>query len=399
MTARVLIAVTHLLGSGHLVRASHLARALAEAGFAVTLASGGMPLRARAGEPFAFVQLPPVKVEGVDFRKLLDEGGRPIDAARLASRRAELANLGSSFRPDVVITEHFPFGRRQLADEFLGLIAAAKAANPQALVLASIRDVLVVPRPDRIAEAERRIRDHFDGVLVHGDAAFLPLGASWPVGAELAGKLVYTGYLTDRSLRAEQSNPEPHASPPGSLRSARDDGDSEILVSGGGSGAALPLFELAIAAARLGGTRRWRLLIGRGMAETEFARLGQAAPANVTLEWARPDFPALLAGCALSISQAGYNTVLDLVAAGRPAFVVPFDEGGETEQAIRAEAMARAGLARCLRLAGDAALTPAMLAGAVESALDAGRPDAASIDRDGAGAVAGIVARLLAERK
>jgi UDP-N-acetylglucosamine:LPS N-acetylglucosamine transferase len=62
-------------------------------------------------------------------------------------------------------------------------------------------------------------------------------------------------------------------------------------------------------------------------------------PPNVTVEWARPDFPALLAGCALSISQAGYNTVLDLVAARRPAIVVPFDAGNETEQAIRAEAM------------------------------------------------------------
>ncbi|MFY8153673.1 MAG: glycosyl transferase, partial [Hyphomicrobiales bacterium] len=58
--ARVLIAVTHLLGSGHLVRAAQLARALAESGFAVTLASGGMPLRDMAGEAFAFVQLPPV---------------------------------------------------------------------------------------------------------------------------------------------------------------------------------------------------------------------------------------------------------------------------------------------------------------------------------------------------
>ncbi len=64
----VLIAVTHLLGSGHLVRAAQLARALAAGGFAVTLASGGMPLRDMADEPFAFVQLPPVKVEGLDFR-------------------------------------------------------------------------------------------------------------------------------------------------------------------------------------------------------------------------------------------------------------------------------------------------------------------------------------------
>ena len=73
LVARILIAVTHLLGSGDLVRAAHLARALARAGHEVVLASGGMELRPMAGEPFAFLQLPPVRIEGVDFGRLLDE--------------------------------------------------------------------------------------------------------------------------------------------------------------------------------------------------------------------------------------------------------------------------------------------------------------------------------------
>lgn len=380
MTGTVLIAVTHLLGSGHLVRAAHLARALAESGFAVTLASGGMPLRGMEGEPFAFVQLPPVKVEGVDFHNLLDEEGRPIEASRRTDRQARLAGLATSLRPEVVITEHFPFGRRQLADEFLGLIAAARAANPKALVLSSVRDVLVTPRLDRIAEAERRLSELFDGVLVHGDRAFLPLEASWPVSQELAGKLHYTGYLAPPSSRAERSR----------------DADGEILVSGGGSGAALPLFRLCIEAASLSGpSRRWRILVGRGVAEADFASLRRSASPNVTVEWSRPDFPQLLAGCALSISQAGYNTVLDLVAAARPAIVVPFDEGAETEQAVRAEAMERASLARSLRLS---AVTPAAFAAAVEAALRAEIPQPLAIDRDGAGAIAGIVRGLLAVR-
>jgi predicted glycosyltransferase len=379
----VLIAVTHLLGSGHLVRAAHLAQALAGSGFAVTLASGGMPLRAMEDEPFAFVQLPPVKVEGVDFRSLLDEDGRPIDASRRADRLALLAELATSLRPEVVISEHFPFGRRQLADEFLGLIAAAKAANPKALVLSSVRDVLVTPRPDRIAEAERRLSELFDGVLVHGDRAFLPLEASWPVSPELAGKLHYTGYLAPPLLRTERSR----------------DGDGEILVSGGGSGAALPLFRLCIEAARLSASsRRWRVLVGRGVVQADFAGLRRSASPNVTVEWARPDFPQLLAGCALSISQAGYNTVLDLVAAGRPAIVVPFDEGAETEQAVRAEAMQRAGLARSLRLSATEAATPAAFLAAVEAALQAEMPQPLAIDRDGAGAIVGIIRRLLAAR-
>lgn len=381
MSPRALIAVTHLLGSGHLVRAMHLARALAEGGFETVLASGGTKLGVAPDPRVGFVQLPPIKTVGTDFRNLLDEAGRPVDEARRAERKRALGDLAVRFRPDVVITEHFPFGRRQLADEFLGLIAAAKVANPASIALSSIRDVLVTPRPDRIAEAERRIREHFAAVLVHGDAAFLPLEASWPVGPELGELLRYTGYLIA---------PE-HAVP------AVENG--EIIVSGGGSAASLPLFEIVLAAARPRGDRRWRILAGQGIAEAEFARLRALAPAHVVVERARPDFPALLAGCALSVSQAGYNTVLDLMRAGRPAIVVPFDAGNETEQAIRAAAMERAGLARCLSLSGEAPLTPAALGAAVDALIASRTAGHATIDRDGAGKVAGIVMQLLRERR
>ncbi|MCR4524235.1 MULTISPECIES: glycosyltransferase family protein [Bosea] len=378
MSASVLIAVTHLLGSGHLVRAANLARALAQGGFSVTLASGGMPLRAMEGEPFAFVQLPPIRTEGTDFRTLLDEAGEPIDPERRTARIARLEELAARLRPDVVIVEHFPFGRRQLAGEFLALIAAVKAVRPEALVLSSVRDVLVTPRPDRIVEAEERIAGIFDAVLVHGDAGFLPLDRSWPVGEELAAKLRYTGYLADdRPVGTAQDN-------------------DEVIVSGGGSAAALPLFACAVAAARLDRSgRRWRLLAGRGMAEDDIGRLAFEAPGRVVIERARPDFPALLAGCAVSISQAGYNTVLDLVAAGRPAIVVPFDAGNETEQTVRAEAMERAGLARCFRLSGDFVGDAVALADAAGDAIGFRSP-ALSIDRDGATRSAAIVRELLA---
>jgi len=380
MSGTVLITVTHLLGSGHLVRAANLARALAADGFSVTLVSGGMPLRPMENEAFDFVQLPPVRTEGVDFRNLLDENGQPITTERAAARLSRLEELAAKLKPDVVVTEHFPFGRRQMASEFLALIAAAKAANPKVLVLSSVRDVLVKPRPNRIAEANQRVADQFDAVLVHGDAGFLPLDRSWSVDAGLAAKLRYTGYLAET----------PAAAP------AVENG--EILVSGGGSAAALPLFRLAIAAARLGSVDwRWRILVGRGVAEDAFRRLAAGAPGHVVVERVRPGFPVLLAGCAVSISQAGYNTVLDLVAARRPAIVVPFDAGSETEQAIRAEAMERAGLALCLRLSGGDAVTPVGLAAAVASSIGRVLP-APELAVDGAHNAAAIVKQLLAER-
>ncbi len=413
MSARILIAVTHLLGIGHLVRARQLARALARAGHEVTLASGGMP-DGKAAADYRFVQLPPVRTEGTDFRNLLDEHGKTATPERLAARREQLVALARELSPDIVVTEHFPFGRRQLASEFLALIAAARDANPDALVLSSIRDVLVAPqRPDRLAETAERIAGLFDAVLVHGDPGVLPLEASWPVTPEIAGKLIYTGYL---ATSAQSPHPEEPRSvskdaPDGSGASwsiRRDansgemapqdegfrNGDGTILVSGGGSAAALPLFEMALGAAQLLPQRSFHLLIGRGVSEADFTALRQSAPDNARVEWARPDFPALLAACSLSISQAGYNTVLDLLQAGRPALLVPFDAGNETEQALRAAALERAGLARV----GNLADGPQALAAAIETALARGAPRAAKVDLDGGRGAIAAIAGLLASR-
>ena len=102
----------------------------------------------------------------------------------------------------------------------------------------------------------------------------------------------------------------------------------------------------------------------------------------------------LLSGCALSISQAGYNTVLDLVQAGRPALVVPFDAGNETEQALRATALERGGVARVVTLAQG----PDRLAAAIEGRLAQGSPPPLEVDLDGAAGTVAAIARLLANR-
>jgi predicted glycosyltransferase len=68
----------------------------------------------------------------------------------------------------------------------------------------------------------------------------------------------------------------------------------------------------------------------------------------------------------LSVSQAGYNTVLDILIAGVPAVFVPFAQINETEQTQRAEALAKHGRAV---VTPEANLTPERLAGAIDDAL------------------------------
>ncbi len=61
-----------------------------------------------------------------------------------------------------------------------------------------------------------------------------------------------------------------------------------------------------------------------------------------------PDLRSEIAGATVSISQCGYNTAMDLLRARVPALVVPFGEGGEDEQRVRAERLEALGLLRVL---------------------------------------------------
>jgi predicted glycosyltransferase len=353
---RVLIVVTHLLGAGHLTRAAALARAFAQAGHETALVSGGGPTQPANLDAIHFVQLPPVRIIGTDFKTLLDASGSPIDDAYLAERRALLLRTLHEARPDIVITELYPFGRRVLAKEFEALLAEARSLKPRPRILCSIRDILASSsKPERIAATHERIRESYDAVLVHGDPQLVPLEATWPVDDSIRDLIRYTGYVDE--------NPNPVAT------TSREG----ILVSGGSSAASLPLYRAALGSAREMPEKPWRILIGRGVTEEDFQGLRRDASAHVTVERARPDFRALLAQAEVSISQAGYNTVVDLLKIGVQSVLVPFEAGQETEQRLRAERLKALGLAA---IVSEDDLSPSSLAEAIREALSrqASRP-------------------------
>ncbi|WP_201830529.1 glycosyltransferase [Microvirga zambiensis] len=364
MSLRVLIAVTHLLGAGHLTRAATLARAFAREGHETVLVSGGSPVH--VGDPGAasFVQLPSVRTLGTNFTTLLDDDSKPVDETYLAKRRAILLDTLNSLRPDILITELFPFGRRVLAKEFMALLDAARAMSPRPRILCSLRDILVASsKPERIAQAHERVLGYYDAVLVHGDPDLVPIEDSWPLDERIRPLVRYTGYVD------ESEAPIPERARLG------------IVVSGGSSAASLPLYRAAIAAAHGIADRPWRVLVGKGVSEAEFQSLRENAPAHVAIEWARPDFRTLLACAELSISQAGYNTVVDLLRCNVQPILVPFEAGQETEQRLRAEHLQKLGLAR---IVPEAELSPETLAGAIRNALASRLSAPLSISLDGA---------------
>jgi predicted glycosyltransferase len=363
---KVLIAVTHLLGAGHLSRALTLARAFVADGHAVTVLSGGMPVAQFDAGKITLRQLPPLRSDGTNFTRLLTADGDVADAAYLATREAEMAKAVTDIRPDIVITELFPFGRRVLRGEFMALIGAARAQSSRPVILASVRDILAPPsNPQKAQKTERIVLEHYDGVLVHSDPTSTPLEQSWPVTPALQEKLLYTGYVA----------PSPAGPHPDRL------GQGEVIASAGGGSVGRHLFTAAVAAAGLSQGLRWRVLVGGGNAQAVIAELSAKATPNIILESARPDFRQMLTHAACSVSMCGYNTVLDLLQAGTPSLFIPFDEGGEVEQTLRAESLSHLPMMRMLRAAD---LTPDRLLQEVETLVNLPRGKVPDLRFDGA---------------
>jgi len=85
------------------------------------------------------------------------------------------------------------------------------------------------------------------------------------------------------------------------------------------------------------------------------------------VERARNDFTLRLRNCVLSVSQAGYNTVVETLQAGARAVLVPYAGGGESEQTSRARLLAGRGLVQVVE---ENALAPQALAAAIDPIRD-----------------------------
>lgn len=379
MSGRVMFYVQHLLGVGHLKRASLLAAAMVEAGLDVAVVLGGRDVAGIDFAGCARIQLPAVRAADESFKILIDDNGQPVDDAWREARTARLLTEFASLRPDVLILELFPFGRLQFRFELLPLLEAARVAEPRPWIVSSVRDALVAKTdPARNERSVRLARQWFDHVLVHGDPQLYPLTATFPEAAGIADKLLYTGYV------AEAVN---GAVPTSEAASVTEAGD--VVVSVGGGVVGEPLLRSAIAARPLtqAAKRVWRVITGPNLSNAVYDDLAWNAPSGVIVERWRDDLPQLLRQARLSISQGGYNTMMDILNARVGAVIVPFAAPGETEQTFRAQALAERGV---ITLLEADQLTSRALAAAVDKAL-VQAPATLAVDMDGAAATAKLV--------
>ena len=382
MIKRVLYYVQSLLGVGHVKRASLIAGALQAAGLDVTVVLGGAPVPGITFDGCSRVLLPAVRTLDATFSTLVDAAGLPIDDAFRDRRAARLLQEFAAIQPHALLIEMFPFGRGQFRFELLPLLEEARALPGRPCILSSVRDVLVRKADPRRNEAIIGLaRRFFDHVLVHGDPNLVPLTASFPEAELIVDKLIYTGYVAE-------------AAPGKKAGSASETGRGEVIVMVGGGAVGEPLLRTALAARPFSSAAGlvWRLLTGPNLPENVFDDLRWTCPDGVVVERWRADVAELLANAVLSISQAGYNTMMDVLSARVPAVVVPFTTQSETEQGLRAGILAERGVITLLA-ADD--LSPKRLAAAIDETLTKDR-SCLPLDMQGAEATARAIASFCA---
>lgn len=326
-----------LTGLGHYVRALAIARELATA-HEVHLVAGGRPFPGSRDAPgVRFIDLPPI------WR----EDGRVVGAS-LDGRKRPLADAVRRIAPDVLMIEHFPFSKWELADEALAAIEAAKGAR----VVCSHRDIAL--KSDERACAT--LREHFDVLLVHGDPAVTRLEEQLPWAREIPVPVEYTGYVCGRA--------------PGTQAPER-----RIVVSAGGGVEAEALLAPCVEAwRRLDDGRALVAFTGPFLPEEGFERLRSLADVRRFTS----DLPSWMAASELSVSRAGYNTCADILVSRARALVVP--SPFMSDQRLRARRLAELGVVETLS-PEDA--TPDALADAMRRALARPKP-AHTIALDGA---------------
>jgi len=253
-----------------------------------------------------------------------------------------------------------------------------KGELPSCHVICSLRDVLVEKRKVESYEVRviKILNRFFDAVLVHADPQLLKLNTTFTRLSDIACPIVYTGFVTPRPA-------------PGSGKRLRErlgikpKNKLVVVSAGGGKVGFRVLITVAQAIKYMSEEIRVFMFSGPFMDADNFQKLKSYQNSKLHVDRFTPNFLAFLDAADLSVSMAGYNTSMNLMAAGTPALVWPFAQN--REQRLRAERLALLG---GIKVLADTDLAPETMASHMQAMLSQSKRSAGMIDLAGAEATA-----------
>jgi len=342
----------HVLGIGHFHRSMEICRAIARH-HPTTLIVGGPPVD--VDQPgIQVLQLPGLQMDS-EFGGLIPcRADAELEDVKAVRRERLLAHFKKS-RPDIFITELYPFGRKAFRFELEPLLQGIAVGSLSGCsCFCSVRDILVEKKTGREKFEQRvveTVNDYFSGILVHSDPTIITLDETFGRIHDITTPLYYTGFVTKAESQGDREK----------IRRALglSATDRLIVASIGGGNVGGELLEAVIRAFTLlekSTPAHLQIFCGPYFPDAHYTALQKSVRERIKIDRFTDRFPEWLAAADLSVSMAGYNTCMNLVQTGTPALVYPF--GQNREQRLRAE---RLGSKIALGILEDTDLSPERL--------------------------------------
>jgi len=319
----------YVWGMGHFVRSLEFARALSD--HAVTLIAGGQEVEMDVPEHVQLLRLPVLYMDEQFTRLIAGMPGQSVEQIQ-QERKDILFSLFEKKQPDLFIVELYPFGRSIFDFELEPLLEAIREGQfGRVKTICSLRDILV-EKKDPAAYEEgvlQKLNRHFDVLLIHSDNGLLRLDETFTRVDDINIPVVYTGFITQQT--------DPAAGKKLRLELGISSEEKLIVASAGGGRSGYKLLTSVLVACDLLSDRlpiRLEVFTGPFMENEEFEKLsGRSSPGFYIRRYTKR-FLDYLYAADLSVSLAGYNTCMNLLATKVPALVYPYAR--QQEQPIRA---------------------------------------------------------------
>jgi predicted glycosyltransferase len=323
---KIIIHCQYVYGLGHLVRALHLAQGLTRY-FDVYFLNGGEVVKNfDIDEAIQFIQLPAIykKEDSAELSSVSDEWTL-LECFEL--RDQVILETVQKVKPDVVITEHFPFGLL-FEKEATKLIDFAKKVNSKAKIVCSVRDVIESSKGGHNDQKTvNTLNELYDLLLIHGDEKLISLASSFPLVTNIKTQMAYTGYVIDGNLNNSERR------------------SKNILVSIAGGRLGSELLDAVIKAFEVIKEKSEHSLVVFNGAFNEDIEWILKDDRIKCFDFDRIKFLKQLAQSDISISLGGYNSMMESLYAGNKVVIYNREFlGSNEEQDIRISTFKNLGL-------------------------------------------------------
>ena len=333
MKKRFLFYSQHLSGTGHFVRTFEIAQTLAASQDVYMFDGGRKVPRPHYKNTVHLIELPRIYRNNGIISAVDDSDS--INAIMLKRKQRILESI-SEIRPDVLIVEHFPFSKWSLYDEIICMVKHLKTINCNTKIICSVRDIVNgtcdQPNNDYGQKITHVLHKYFDLIFVHSDPSFISLKETLPTLTKINIPIHYTGYVSEK--------PEIKV-----CKQAKNN----IIVSTGGKGSTNIINHCIDA---------WRSCDMKEIAQAN--QLTIFSPLNAEYDKKMltqinnsiniipysTNFLSILRNASLLISEAGYNTCMNILETKIPSLLIPNTE--MSDQLPRARKLNEYGLANTL---------------------------------------------------